>query len=71
MNADTQMCIYFSAEAIQNAAGLGLHYVDGKPKWDLTCNVKIREITVSLTLWSSLEHVTDFDAFYQLHLPYY
>ena len=26
---------YFPAEAVQNASGLGLHYVDGKVKWDL------------------------------------
>ena len=40
----------FTAEAIHNAAGLGLHYVDGKPSWDLTCNVRISKVLVCTSL---------------------
>lgn len=38
---------FCTGEAIQNASGLGLHFVDGKPRWDLTKNVNIYEIEVS------------------------
>ena len=39
----------FTGETIQNAAGFGLHYVDGKAQWDLTTNVNIRKLEASVT----------------------
>ena len=40
------MAIFFTGETIQNAAGFGLHYVDGKPRWDLTCNSRVSKCLV-------------------------
>ena len=33
-------------EAIQNACGFGLYFVNGEPRWDLTTNVHILQIDV-------------------------
>ena len=44
---DNLWSIKIEGEAVQNAAGLGLHFVDGKPEWDLTANVNILKLDVS------------------------
>ena len=31
----------FPGEIIQNASGLGLHFTDGNPAWNLTTNVNM------------------------------
>ena len=33
-------------EAVQNASGFGLYFVNDKPKWDLTCNIRISKVHV-------------------------
>ncbi len=36
-----------AGEAIQNASGLGLRFVNGNPQWDLTTNVYMMKVEVS------------------------
>ena len=45
-NLNSWLFNLFSGEAIQNAAGLGLHFVNGNPQWDLTANVDIWKMEV-------------------------
>ena len=38
---------YFVGEMIQNASGLGLHFVNGNPEWDLTTSMNMSAFRVS------------------------
>ena len=44
-------CNLLLGEAVQNASGLGLQYVNGNPQWDATTNVNILKLDVSLCTW--------------------
>ena len=43
---------YFKGEIIQNMSGLGLHYVNDKPQWDLTSNSNIYGLSVSVRIFA-------------------
>ena len=56
-----------TGEAIQNASGLGLYFVNGKPKWDLTCNVRLSQVHVSILFDTKLSFIIS-TKFNMLHL---
>ena len=41
-------------EIVQNASGLGLHYINGIPEWSLTTNVNLFKTTVSVPLLNNI-----------------